>query len=94
MAAGHGMARGFAALSPPLSPACYRWCHFINKAITLQRGGEARGGTVCSHRQIHINTLTHSGQVLGLPSLESFNPDQLSSEARGFMGHWGAAHTE
>lgn len=31
----------FTAPARPLSPACYCCCHFINKAITLVRGGGA-----------------------------------------------------
>lgn len=36
-------------------------------------------------------TQTHSGQVLSLSSLGSFNPDQLSSEAGGLYGTSGSS---
>lgn len=87
----------FAALSRPLSPACYRWCHFINKAITLERGREPRlwDAHKHTHTRTHTHSHTHLGQVLGLSSLGGdLTLTSLVQRQGSFMGHQGAACME
>lgn len=74
----------FAAPARPLSPACYCCCHFINKAITLERGGGAGAvGCTSTHMWGRYSVSLHWGG--------GFNPDQLSSEARELYGTSGSS---
>lgn len=95
MAAGHAAARSLPALSRPLSPACYCWCHFINKAITLERGGGPRLWDAHKHTHTRAHTHTHTWDRYSVCCRRggggAVNPDQLSSEARELYGTSGSS---
>lgn len=82
----------FAAPARPLSPACYCCCHFINKAITLERGGGNQGCGM--HINTHVRAHTHTWGRYSV-SLHwgggGLTLTSLVQRQGSFMGHRGAA---